>query len=114
LADMSRLEIAVNGNRNGTHPETGPRVVAVSGEVDTVTAPRLRQALEDALETGPPAVTVDLADVSFIDASGIGVLVSVAKQANSMDRKLTLGAPSQAVLRVLEAAGLGGVLDVET
>lgn len=111
---MSRLEIAVNGNPNGTHPSPGPHIVAVSGEIDTITAPRLREVLQDALESGPPAVTVDLAEVSFIDASGIGVLVSMANQAHSLDRKLTLGAPSQAVLRVLEAAGLGGVLDVQT
>jgi anti-sigma B factor antagonist len=114
LVDMNRLEIVDHGNRDGTHPETGSHVVTVSGEVDTVTAPRLRQALEDALDSGPPAVMVDLAGVSFMDASGIGVLVSVAQQADSMNRKLTLGAPSQAVLRVLEAAGLDGVLHIDT
>ena len=76
-------EIVDHGYRYGTQPETGPHVVAVNGEVDTATSPRLRQALDDALDAGPPVVIVDHGRVSFMDASGVGVLVSAAKPGTS-------------------------------
>ena len=49
-----------------------------------------------------------------MDASGVGVLVSAANQAHALGGRLTLCAPSPAVVRVLEAVDLRGLLDVGT
>jgi anti-anti-sigma factor len=53
-------------------------VVAPAGDVDLDTAARLRAAFVEAIETGADAVVVDLADVGFMDSTGIGQLAWLA------------------------------------
>ena len=62
--------------------ESGPpAVLHVRGEIDFLTAEELRSALEDAL-TLDATVVVDLADVTFVDACGLRVILEVAESLN--------------------------------
>jgi ABC-type transporter Mla MlaB component len=64
-------------------------VVEVGGEIDLHSAPRLREELGRALESNtPPRVIIDLAGVSFIDSTGIGVLVGALKRAREAKGEL--------------------------
>ena len=48
-----------------------------AGEIDISTVPMLSEALHQALEQNPPrAITIDLSEVTFIDASGLHALLS--------------------------------------
>ena len=82
--------------------------VAISGEIDIATS----QAMRDALTTGPgPAhLEVNMSAVTFIDASGIGVLLAARQRAVDGGGSLTLRAPSWAVLRVTGVLGLDELL----
>ena len=82
--------------------------VAITGEIDIATC----QAMRDALATGPgPAhLEVDMSSVTFIDASGIGVLLAARQRAVDRGGSLTVLAPSRAVLRVTGVLGLGELL----
>jgi anti-sigma B factor antagonist len=55
-------------------------VLAVSGEVDMVTAPRLAEAIDAALATSPAALIVDLSKVQFLASAGMTVLVTAQAQ----------------------------------
>ena len=52
--------------------------VLVEGEVDVSNADQLRSAVDAALAGSAPEVTIDLAQVPYIDSTGIGVLVGAA------------------------------------
>ena len=82
--------------------------VAISGEIDIATS----RAMRDALATGPgPAhLEVDMSAVTFIDASGIGVLLAARQRAWTAAARSTLRAPSWAVLRVTGVLGLDELL----
>ena len=56
----------------------GASVVEVAGEVDAHTAPTVRNAVEAAIVPGA-RVIVDLSGVSFLDSTGLGVLVTALK-----------------------------------
>ena len=60
-----------------TH-EADECIVCVNGEVDVSNAAELRSALEAALIGGTSKITADFSDVSYIDSTGIGVLVGIA------------------------------------
>jgi anti-sigma B factor antagonist len=60
--------------------EPGYVVVTVAGEVDIATVARLRERLS-ALAAGGLPLVADLDEVSFIDATGLGVLAGVARRA---------------------------------
>jgi ABC-type transporter Mla MlaB component len=51
--------------------DTETPVVVVDGEVDIATAPELAEAVAEALEKLPRTLVFDLADVTFLDSSGI-------------------------------------------
>ncbi|MGB9224214.1 STAS domain-containing protein [Mycobacterium sp.] len=55
-------------------------VLAVSGDVDMVTAPRLAEAIDAAIATGPAALIVDLSKVQFLASAGMTVLVTAQDQ----------------------------------
>jgi anti-sigma B factor antagonist len=78
--------------------------VAITGEIDIATS----QAMQDALatESGPAHLEVDMSAVTFMDASGIGVLLAARQRAVDGGGSLTLRAPSWAVRRVTGVLGL--------
>ena len=82
--------------------------VTISGEIDIATC----RAMRDALATGPGQahLEVDMSAVTFIDASGIGVLLAARREAVEAGGSLILRAPSWAVRRVTGVLGLDEVL----
>jgi len=65
--------------------------LALGGELDVFTAPRLKEALEEATPTGTESLVLDLRGLSFIDSSGLAVILGVhQKLADAEDRELRL------------------------
>jgi anti-sigma B factor antagonist len=86
----------------------GDGVLVLAGEIDSYTAPELSEHL-----AAEPAVeVVDVAGVTFIDSSGLRVLVEAHQSRAAAGSRLVLRAPSSAVQRLLEISGLAGHLDV--
>ena len=62
----------------------GATLIRVIGELDLSTAPRLREMLVELAGNGTVDVTLDLAEMSFIDSTGVSVLVSGFKRLREM------------------------------
>ena len=86
--------------------------VAVSGEVDVSNASTLRDALDEQLSSGEGAIAIDLADVPYIDSTGIGVLVGAAHRAQEAGRTFVVARPQRNVARVLSLLGVSEELNV--
>jgi anti-sigma B factor antagonist len=96
---------------SATQPAAGVTVLAVSGEVDMVSAPALRDALVNGLADGGTFV-VDMTGVTFLGSAGLAVLVEAARLAPQHSATLKVVATARAVTRPLEATGLGEVFSV--
>jgi anti-sigma B factor antagonist len=83
---------------------TGYVLVAVAGEIDLSTAPRLRQQLAGL--TGGGRVVVDLCRVRFIDAAGLGVLARAAGQAAAHGGSLRVVTARPGIRRLFSISGL--------
>jgi len=81
--------------------------VTVAGEVDIATSPQLRDACLRAVNEGAGDVHLDLAGVTFLDSSGISVLVQAQQRLVALGRGFELRTVSRPARRVLEIAGLG-------
>lgn len=93
----------------------GERVeVTVRGEIDLLSAPALRAALLDAAQSGVPDVALDLADVSFIDSTGLSVIVQAWRRLDAEGRQLRIAAASAPVTRVVTTSGLTELLGLDT
>lgn len=84
-------------------------LLVIHGEVDVASAPRVRQELNRVIDEGATQVVFDFGDVDFIDSSGLAVLVTALRRADSV----VLRNPSHAVRRVVEIAGLSDTLPIE-
>ena len=80
--------------------------VRVAGEVDVSCASELRDALEGALGGGAGRVVCDLSDMSFIDSTGIGVLIGFAGRAREAGVPFELENANARTLRTLRLLGL--------
>jgi anti-sigma B factor antagonist len=85
-------------------------VVHVNGEVDLATCPQLRAKLVELVDQGVYHLIVDLEQVSFLDSSGIGVLIGGLRRVREHGGSLRLTAPSPQVRRVLELTGVTTLL----
>jgi anti-sigma B factor antagonist len=87
-------------------------VLALRGEVDVSTAPKLRQQLVELATEGRPWVVVDLSEVAFLDSTGLGVLVSGLRRFRLLGGDLILAAAQPRILRVLEITRLDRAFDL--
>lgn len=94
------------------HPEPGTTVLRISGEVDMLTSPVLREALSDHLASGAQRLVLDLNDVPFMGTSGLAVLVEARAGALDKNIDLWLVCTKRATLRSLDVAGLRPLFQV--
>lgn len=79
---------------------------AIEGEIDANSAPSLASAL--AAMPDVPQVVADFAGVTFMDSSGLRVLVDAASLAASAGKTFAIANPQVAIKRVVEISGLSG------
>jgi len=87
-------------------------VVAVSGEIDLFTAPELKSALGEALESGHTRIVVDLTNTSFLDSTALGVLIGAVKRLRSRDGVLTIVNTDPNIAKTFEITGLDQIFTI--
>ncbi|SEC47617.1 stage II sporulation protein AA (anti-sigma F factor antagonist) [Streptomyces sp. 3213] len=85
-------------------------VVALAGEIDHQTAAPLREAL-DLPDGVAPHVVLDLRQVTFMDSSGINILLAVHQTLAQANGWLRLAGTTPSVQRVIQLVGIDGVID---
>jgi anti-anti-sigma factor len=93
-------------------------VLRVSGELDLMTSPVLRQGIHDVVADGRHSLVLDLSEVWFCDSSGVGVLIAARRLIRSCRGSLRLVLPAHGaadgshVNRVMAALGVRRLFDV--
>jgi|SRR5580704_17342935 anti-sigma B factor antagonist len=95
-----------------TVSEPGVPVLLVRGEIDVASAPEFHASLSDLIGQGPEIIIVDMSDVSFIDSTGLGVLVGAEKQMRDAGQALRLVVTQPQIIRLLELTGLDEVFTI--
>lgn len=84
----------------------------MNGEVDLHTAPMLRERIHELTEQGTDRIVLDLGGLSFMDSTGLGVLVAGLKRLKSRGGELVLAQMQDPVKKVLQVTGLDKVFDI--
>ena len=87
----------------------GRTIVAVSGEIDVYTAPRLRDRITELVAEGQYDIVIDLEAVEFLDSTGLGVLVGGLKKVRAHDGTLELVCSQDRLLKIFRITGLAKV-----
>jgi anti-sigma B factor antagonist len=96
-----------------TREDGGHLIVTLRGELDVVDAASVGAALAAATARNP-WIIIDLAELEFIDCSGLHVLAHAQEQARQAGGDLLLAAPRRQVWRILALTGLADVFSVHT
>jgi anti-sigma B factor antagonist len=97
---VARTAVVSSGHQNGWW------VVSVIGEIDVHSGPSLREHLLRALANGERDLVVDLSGVSFLDSSGLGVLVTAHKRTRAAGGSLRLASCRPAVATIFQITAL--------
>jgi anti-anti-sigma factor len=102
---MPLLEVA-------TSEENGAVRIALSGELDISTAPRVEEELERVEPDGPAVLVLDLRAVSFMDSTGLRLIVSADGRAREQGRRLAVVRGPETVQRIFRVTRLEERLDM--
>ncbi|MET1011037.1 MAG: STAS domain-containing protein [Actinomycetota bacterium] len=86
-------------------------VLSVAGEIDLASAPQFKEALEQ-MAAEKTSVAIDLAEVTFMDSSGLHALFTFASASNG-NRPVRVVNPSRTVLRTMQIVGMTSAPQIE-
>jgi anti-sigma B factor antagonist len=96
-----------------TITERGDTVhVALRGELDISSAPRLSDDLARVEAAGPARIVLDLSTLDFMDSTGLRILIGADSRAREADRRLILIKGNEMVQRVLRVTRLDERLEI--
>jgi anti-anti-sigma factor len=103
---MEEEQLVVTTTRDGDRA-----TVALAGELDISSAPQVADELERLAEGDDiRAVVVDVSQLTFVDSTGLRVILAGRERLQAAGATLTLEGASGVVDRVLEMTGLRGLL----
>jgi len=98
------LNITKNTNESGL-------TVALTGRLDTTTAPELEKELKSSLD-GVSALTIDMAALEYISSAGLRVLLSAQKTMNKQGEMKVVHV-GETIMEIFEVTGFSDILTIE-
>jgi anti-sigma B factor antagonist len=94
--------------------EGDPLIARLAGEIDMGNARQFGDRIFEQTTRPGLGLIVDCTDVSFMDSSGIRMLLGLARRAQEREQSLVMVVPdSSSLWRILEIAGVGDVIAIE-
>lgn len=87
-------------------------IISVAGEVDSLTSPRLKDALDEPIPAEGKGVAVDLTRMTFCDSSGLGVLIGAWMRLNARNQRLILLRAPEFFRKRLRTAGMADLIPI--
>ena len=87
-------------------------VVEVAGQIDLYAAPEFKEHISRVIDEGATRVIVDLGRVTFMDSTGLGVLIGALKRIRAANAELLLVVTDYDVERLFELTGLDGTFRI--
>jgi anti-anti-sigma factor len=97
-----------------TIQETDERIIAIlSGELDTAAAAQTEKDLQPLLDSMGKEIVLDCKELEYISSSGLRVLLSILKQAQSVGSRVVLKNVNDVIHDVLDISGFISIFDIE-
>lgn len=88
-------------------------IIYIMGEIDTYTAPKLREKFESIKINESSIFELDLSKVEYMDSTGLGVMVGFYKKAKREKAKIKLVGLSTRLKRLFKITGLSELMEIE-
>jgi anti-sigma B factor antagonist len=91
----------------------GVGVIRVQGDLDVISAPKLKEAVDGALVDGARNLVIDCRAVDFVDSSGLRVFLHAHQRSHEHCGIVTVRCPSPFMNHLLQITGLDAVLQID-
>ncbi len=97
-----------------TKTEKNTLLVEVAGELDDHMAGKVRREIDKALDTDIKNIIFDFSKLTFMDSSGVGMIIGRYKKIQKHSGRLLIASPKPQVKRILEMSGLTNIIKIES
>ena len=87
ITELQRLTVSLRG---GFEQRKGSLVFHFTGQLDAYSEKQFKTYVEDVLDANRSSVVLELSNIDFLDSSGLGALVQIAKHCNESKRSFFL------------------------
>jgi anti-sigma B factor antagonist len=87
--------------------------IKLSGEMDINSSDEVKQELQDIIDQNIADIEIDCAELSYIDSTGIGVLIGILKKIKKSDKKIVLKNTKDNIKRLFNITGLDKIFIIE-
>ena len=95
-----------------TREQNGHTLLAIAGEIDVYTAPKLRDKITELVNAGHHNLILDMENVDFLDSTGLGVLVGGLKKIRAQEGTMALICSQDRLLKIFKITGLAKVFTI--
>ena len=98
-----------------TEYQSGILRISLCGELDHHEARTAMDAIAEAMDACMPMnVSLDMSSLSFMDSSGIAIVMKISKKLRASKGKMLIENPQAQPRKVLEASGIGAIIPIKT
>jgi len=87
-------------------------IITVCGQIDMFSAPEFREVLTDIINKGSKYLIVNMTEITFIDSSGLGVLLSILRTVRPMGGTIALCGCDPTIMRTMTATRIDTIIPV--
>ena len=113
LTDAESELLRTGFHAGATADEADTVVLRLQGELDMATAPGLGRALNTALDAQPAVLALDFSELTFLDSTGLRVLITACRRSLAQSCTFVIRSPSRSVLKTLQLTGVDQLMVIE-
>lgn len=88
------------------------QVFALNGELDLSVASEFRSAIEPFVKIREKTIILDLKDLTYIDSTGIGIIISILKIRDEIEAPFKIRAIPDSIHRLFDITGISKFIDI--
>lgn len=87
-------------------------MVFIKGEIDIYSIEKFRETIENQIKTQVPEIILDCSELSYMDSTGMGVLIELRNKTKEMGQKIIMMNPRPNIKKLLTLTGVDKIIEV--
>jgi len=87
-------------------------MIRIEGEIDIYSIEKFRETIEEKIKTQIPEIILDCSELSYMDSTGMGVLIELRNKTKEMGQKIIMINPRPNIKKLLALTGVDKIIEI--
>ena len=87
-------------------------MVSIRGEIDIYSIEKFRDTIEERIKTQAPEIILDCSELSYMDSTGMGVLIELRNKTKELGQKIIMMNPRPNIRKLLALTGVDKIIEI--